>query len=226
MRTGARWLISVGLVVLAFSACGSGGGEDDDGVASIDDSSVDEGDEGGDEGGGQGGRGAASPEFEDALLEYAQCMRGEGIDFPDPRTNGDGLVIMGGGARDGDGPPSEAEMDEMDAANETCQPILDAVEREMPRPDPEQEAEMRDEALAFSECMRDHGVEDFPDPQFDEDGGMQMRVGGPDGGGIDPSDPDFQEAQEACGEEGGPGVRVGAGSSGDGPSEATNEDEG
>jgi hypothetical protein len=47
--------------------------------------------------------------------------------------------------------------------------------------------------LAFAECMREHGI-DFPDPQFD--GGAVM-VGGP---GIDPEDPEFQAAQEACGE--------------------------
>jgi hypothetical protein len=37
-----------------------------------------------------------------------------------------------------------------------------------------------EEALqAFAECMREHGVEDFPDPTIDEDGGIQMQGPGP-----------------------------------------------
>jgi len=229
MRTTARWILTAGLVVLALSGCGGGGGDDDDGVASIDSATTDEdsSDDGG--GGGQGG-GGMSQEFQDAMLEYAECMRDEGIDFPDPQMNGDGLVIMGGGGgREDGGPPSQAEMDAFEAADEACQHILEAVEGEMPRPDPEQEAEMRDQALAFSECMRENGVENFPDPQFDEDGGMTMSIGGPDGGGIDPEDPDFQDAQEACSEEGGPGFRIGSASPGDDAPELdteSNEDEG
>jgi hypothetical protein len=44
--------------------------------------------------------------------------------------------------------------------------------------------------------MREHGV-DMPDPQFDENGGIGIMVGGPDGPRIDPET--MQSAQEACG---------------------------
>lgn len=47
-------------------------------------------------------------------------------------------------------------------------------------------------ALAFAQCMRDEGVEDFPDPQIDG-GRVQISPGG-----IDPDDPDVQAAQETC----------------------------
>ena len=53
--------------------------------------------------------------------------------------------------------------------------------------------------LAFTECMRDHGV-DMPDPQVAE-----PATGGAPGRGAviavngDPDDPTFQEAEEACG---------------------------
>jgi hypothetical protein len=30
--------------------------------------------------------------------------------------------------------------------------------------------EMQEQALEFAECMRDNGVEDFPDPDFSQDG--------------------------------------------------------
>ena len=50
--------------------------------------------------------------------------------------------------------------------------------------------------LEFADCMREHGV-DMPDPQVDENGGVQIEVGGGVGGGA--ADPDdFREAQEAC----------------------------
>jgi hypothetical protein len=46
--------------------------------------------------------------------------------------------------------------------------------------------------LAFTECMRDHGI-DMPDPQVDgEGGGMAIAIEG------DVEDGRFQEAQEAC----------------------------
>jgi hypothetical protein len=231
MRIRARRIISAGLLVVALAACG-GGGSDEDGVATLDDGTAGS-DDGGttdddDAGGGRGGLGEMSPEFEDAMLEFAECMRDQGMDFPDPQSDGGGLVIMGGGAGAGEGPPSEVDMEEFEAADEACRHILEAVEGEMPRPDPEQEAEMRDAALAFSECMREHGV-DFPDPQFDENGGMSMQIGDPEERGIDPSDPDFQEAQEECGQEGGPGFRVGTSGPDEGPQvesrDESNEDE-
>jgi hypothetical protein len=58
------------------------------------------------------------------------------------------------------------------------------------------EEDLEEQALAFSECMRENGVPDFPDPVI-EDGRIQMRIGGPDGGGeLDPEA--MEAAQEAC----------------------------
>jgi hypothetical protein len=192
--------------VLALAACGGGDGSDEEGVATLDDSGTDSDDsatsddqtsDDDDRGsGGAGGRPEMSEEFEDALLEYAECMRDEGIDFPDPSTNGDGMIVIGPGGDDA--PPSASEMEEFEAADEACRHIMEAVQDELPRLDPEQEAEMRDQALAFAECMREHGI-DFPDPQFEDGGGVGIALEG-----IDPEDPDFQEAQEECsGEAGG-----------------------
>lgn len=51
--------------------------------------------------------------------------------------------------------------------------------------------------LAYTQCMRENGV-DLPDPDFSVEPGEGG--GGFFGqGGIDPEDPDFQEAQEKCG---------------------------
>jgi len=48
--------------------------------------------------------------------------------------------------------------------------------------------------LAFSACMRSHGVPSFPDPT--SNGGISIQV--QPGNGIDPNSPAFQSAQHAC----------------------------
>ncbi len=47
--------------------------------------------------------------------------------------------------------------------------------------------------LAFSACMRAHGLKDFPDPS---NGGIQLHSG--PGSDLDPNNPIFQKAQPAC----------------------------
>jgi hypothetical protein len=50
-----------------------------------------------------------------------------------------------------------------------------------------------DRALAYSQCMRSHGVPNFPDPQRAA-GGTRVTIGN----GVDPNSPQFQSAQQAC----------------------------
>jgi hypothetical protein len=204
-------LLAVSLA-LPLAACGGGGGGDaSDDVASL----------GGDAttttsggGGGRGGGPGQNPEFEDAMLEFARCMRDHGIDFPDPQANGDGMIVVGGGVGGPGGQrPSEADMERMEDAQEACQPILDEVQSQMPQPDPEQLEEMRENALEFAQCMREHGV-DMPDPVFDDSGAIGIQIGPSDDGpstgpAFDPNDEDFQAAQEACGGPGGGFVTAG-----------------
>jgi hypothetical protein len=54
---------------------------------------------------------------------------------------------------------------------------------------------MQDAVLAFSRCMRSHGVDDFPDPKFEDGGGVT--IGGP-GSTFNPNSPAFRQAQETC----------------------------
>jgi hypothetical protein len=63
------------------------------------------------------------------------------------------------------------------------------------------EADAEEAALEFSQCMRDNGVPDFPDPNFTEGGGGII-AGGPDGEGpgFDPQSDEVQAAFEACGD--------------------------
>jgi hypothetical protein len=62
-------------------------------------------------------------------------------------------------------------------------------------PDPRASAteEAESAAFEFAECMRDHGIDDYPDPTVDADGGIFFEsIPG------DPSSQQFQTAEEAC----------------------------
>lgn len=50
--------------------------------------------------------------------------------------------------------------------------------------------------LAFSACMRSHGVSGFPDPTTNGQGGVQLRLD--KNSGIDPNSSRFKAAQQAC----------------------------
>jgi hypothetical protein len=174
------------LVVGTLAACGGGGGGDD-GVASLgtdDAAAQDEGDDGGGDDDGD----ITDAEREDAMLEFTECMRDHGVDMPDPQTGGDGQgpVVMRREAG------SAADEEAFQEAQDACDSIMEDAFGDRPRIDPEEQAEMQDNALAYAKCMREHGI-DFPDPEFSE-GGMGMRLGD----GIDPEDPDFIEAEEEC----------------------------
>jgi hypothetical protein len=66
---------------------------------------------------GEGGRPELSPEDEEKLLDFAQCMREHGIDMPDPGEGG--MVFNMGG-------PGEDQIDpeDFEAAQEACQDLL------------------------------------------------------------------------------------------------------
>ena len=154
----------------------------------------------------------AQQSMEDAALEFAQCMREHGIDMADPQVDGNGGIAIGGPAdrsAGGDGPESVTPQDreEMEAAQEACQDILDEARPEGQQLTPDEVAERQDQALAMAQCMRDKGWENFPDPVVDEDGGIQIRMDA-DNGLPRPGDPNadqFQQDQEDCSEESGLG---------------------
>jgi hypothetical protein len=52
----------------------------------------------------------------------------------------------------------------------------------------------RDRALAYSQCMRTHGIKDFPDPSADGD----IRLEAHPGSDLDPNSARFKSAQQAC----------------------------
>jgi hypothetical protein len=196
-RRGTAAAVAVIFAAGLLAACGGTGGAESPEVASLDDGSTTT-DTSNDDGTGDS---EVSPEDrEQALLEYAQCMRDHGIDMPDPKISsedGGGILIE----QEGDA-EMDPESDEFQQADEACQPILEDAMGDIGA-DPERQAEMREQLLEFAECMRDHGI-DMEDPVFDENGRVQIKTNGPVGSGGDPrDDEDFQAAQEACNQDGG-----------------------
>jgi len=152
-RIVARGVLGLVVAAAALTACGDGG-EDDGNVSDAD--------------------------REDAMLEFTECMRDQGIDMPDPDEGG--------------ADPEDPDLDQeaFEEAKDECFYLIENVAGDAKDIDTEEEAERQDKALAYAACMRDHGI-DVPDPEFSEGrGGMQLPEG------VDPEDPDFKDAQDAC----------------------------
>jgi hypothetical protein len=109
-------------------------------------------------------------------LAYAQCMRKNGVpDFPDPDAQG---RLRGAGHEQQDNP-------QFRAATEACRELAPGGEHEK-LGDPAFVEQMRE----FSQCMRENGLPDFPDPD------AQGRLRGP--GHEQQDSPKFRAAMEVC----------------------------
>jgi hypothetical protein len=116
-----------------------------------------------------------------AMLDFARCMREHGVDMPDPQFSA-GRVTQ----RMKGGNPEQTQ-----AAEKACEKYRAQIKApEMSASDKE---EFKKAALANARCMREHGI-DFPDPQFDENGGARIKIGK----GLNPESAKFQAAQKAC----------------------------
>lgn len=171
------WVAVVAIVMVA--ACGGDDSGDGDGVASIDDvvSTTTVAAE------------ADADELamdEQAVLEFAACMRDGGLDFPDPVVDSDGNVGFDLLAlRD----LADVDQADLEAAFEPCAPLLAGVNFGF---DQVFETEFQDDLVAFSACMRDNGF-DLPDPDFSALTGTGQLY--PE---FDLEDPDFELAFENC----------------------------
>jgi hypothetical protein len=92
---------------------------------------------------------AADPEF-DKRVKFAQCMRRNGVDMPDPAAPGSGPE--GGGLQISDSAAFQAALPKcrelMPNAGGAAQVAPEEIERR----------------TKFAACMRKNGVADFPDP--------------------------------------------------------------
>ena len=130
--------------------------------------------------------------MEEGLIAFTECLREQGIEVGNPTVDADGNLQM---------PPievafaasDEAEMEafsrEMDDKFAICEPLL--PEMAFTGSDLQEVSEFEDLLVEYAGCMRDHGF-DMPDPDFSGAGGVI------DLGIVDPNDPTFQTADEAC----------------------------
>jgi hypothetical protein len=117
----------------------------------------------------------APAEDQEQARKFAQCIRDNGVpDFPDPDPNG----RFSEGGHDPDDPT-------LRAAQEKCRDLAPGGEHQRTG-DPAFVEQMRE----FSQCMRDNGVPDFPDPDAD---GRLRGVGH-----EQQDDPKFRAARETC----------------------------
>ena len=172
--TVKKQLSLIGLA-LAFAACG--GGDGGESVASIDSQEARVLDE------------EPAVDIEQQLMSFAECMRDQGIDLPDPTIDADGNVQI-------DPPPGfqPADLEELLDAAENCEQFLEGVPLGFENVDM---AAVTDVLLEFAACMRANGY-DLPDPDFSfASGGEAPPSGGPFGD-VDLEDPKFLAAFAEC----------------------------
>ena len=130
-----------------------------------------------------------------AFVNFSKCMRTHGVtNFPDPGAGG-GIQLS---SSSGINPFSPA----FKAAQSHCRKLLPGGGP--PSGPPSAQAERQ--ALETSECMRKHGISDFPDPTLkapsspagysaiEDRGGVILAIPST----INPQSPAFQKASQAC----------------------------
>jgi hypothetical protein len=187
MRKNRPAALAAALALVALlSACGGGGDDDNGDVATL--GSVDDGTDTTAVDGEAASDAPTDPE--EAALAFAECMRDNGIDMPDPEFTDDGGIAMSMGTG-----PGEIDEEAMQAAQTECEPIMANVRpSEENMPSDEEIQEMQDRALEAAQCMREHGY-DWPDPVFEDGGRMTQSMQESD---IDFDDEQFQADQEEC----------------------------
>ena len=161
---------------------------------------------------------AAVPEDlsdEERLLAFAECMRENGVEFPDPVVEADGSVTFGRRPGGGVGAADLQELREvgrdpdLPAARAACEGLIEGLAFGLGQGGVDL-IELQDTLLEFAQCMRDHGV-DMADPdlsRFGPGGNDDDQPGGPFGA-IDSDDPAFEVCQQQLPQAG--GARFGGG---------------
>ncbi len=132
-----------------------------------------------------GAGGTGRDDAKKAMLAYAKCIREHGVDMPDPVFEGNRIKQLG---------PKKVDQAKMRVAEKACASIRESIKP--PDISDTERAEFKQAALANAKCMREHGIKNFPDPTFDENGGAQIRM--TKGSGLNPDSARFKAAMKAC----------------------------
>lgn len=134
---------------------------------------------------------AGRPRFEEGLLLFTGCLRDQGIEAPDVPVDPDGRPVLSADLVE----RIDTDSLEFAVAFATCIPFLTTASPVDLGADPEIQAVVLDSLRRFSSCMRDNGVEGFPDPAPGWDGnGSPFPVAD----AFDTSDPDLDAALDDC----------------------------
>jgi hypothetical protein len=115
-------------------------------------------------------------------------MRSHGVpNFPDPTSNGTLNVNFQTGGKGGSPGSSGINRNSSQyiSADQDCRHLLPGG---VPTPAQNQLALVK--GLKFAQCMRSHGIPNFPDPTA----ANAVHLGA----GVDPGSPQFQNAQKIC----------------------------
>jgi hypothetical protein len=123
-------------------------------------------------------------ETQTQALQLSQCMRSHGVpNFPDPGAGGGLLQAIASAGIDTHSPAYQAAL-------QACKQYTVAG-----NVTPAQRAADNAQGLEISQCMRSHGVPNFPDPTTGPTGAPAIDLR-PEH--IDPSSPAYQAASQAC----------------------------
>jgi len=141
---------------------------------------------------GNGGSGGGPPKnFLPDAYKYSACMRNHGVsDFPDPVVthSGNGTqVSIHVSAADGTSP-------QFKTAQQDCRSILPAPSNADLAAQAQQQRIHGQDLLAFARCLRNRGINGFPDPNAQGDLNLQMIQAA----GIDLTAPQVRAAGLAC----------------------------
>jgi hypothetical protein len=139
---------------------------------------------------------SASASKRTQFIQFAQCMRAHGVpNFPDPKSGGGIEIPDSSGIK----PFSPA----FKSAQNSCRKLLPGGGPMSGHPSAQDKAQM----LAISQCMRRHGITDFPDPTTSPPTSPagDSAVLGRDGvflaipQSVDTRSPAFKQAAATCG---------------------------
>ncbi|GAA3214067.1 hypothetical protein ACFO1B_12955 [Dactylosporangium siamense] len=132
------------------------------------------------------------------VRQYGQCMRDHGVARFRDGTLEDGRLTRAGA------PDGSVTEEQMRVATEACEHISAQLPASVLAPEPPPSAAKLEQMTRFSECVRQHGLPDWPDP--DSRGAFKV---------TDPTvvkSDKFQAAQAACKEHYDGGIKLNGGS--------------
>jgi hypothetical protein len=139
---------------------------------------------------------SAGPPNYAQVLALAQCMRGHGVpDFPDPDGSGRYTLTSTGSIEGAGGSSVDINSAQAQAAYGDCRhllpggPSLSQLEQ-IEQQEQQRQAKALPTLLKYSQCMRSHGVPDFPSP------GQSAAPG--NRAAINPDSPQYLAAARAC----------------------------